>query len=290
MWKLITRTLLIGLIGGFATATLVRIAPGYGMSDEQLDARRTEANLRSVETRLARERSVLRYYGAFLFNYARGDWGESPLFQRPVRTLIAERTAVTLTAVLFGLSTGWAFALAFGVFGGFLPTAAFAGLARSSALLLQCTPAVVVGLLLLSSGARGPFACAIAVGLVLYPRLVLYVINLTREATAMPHVLTARAKGLVSRLVLFRHVLPVIVPELLALAGISVSMALSVAIPLEMILDIPGLGQLTWQAALGRDMNLLVNLTMFISLAVSISNAAAEWTAARWSRVEAGTR
>jgi peptide/nickel transport system permease protein len=285
--RVIRKVLLIALLGGLLTATLVRLAPGYGLSEEQLDMRRNAGSLHAAESMRAGERNVFRYYAAFLVNYAKGDLGESTLFQRPVRGLVAERIAPTAASLALGLAGGWIFALLFGIPGAMRPWPALEGLTRTAAILLQCIPAVVVGLLMLTAGARGAQACAAAIALVLYPRLVQYVMNLVREASLMPHVLTARAKGVGGRAILFRHVLPVVFPQLLALAGVSVSMALSVAIPIEMILDVAGLGQLTWQAALGRDMNLLVNLTVLIAVAISLSNALADWIAVRWRTGEA---
>jgi peptide/nickel transport system permease protein len=91
-----------------------------------------------------------------------------------------------------------------------------------------------------------------------------------------PHVLMARAKGLGGAAVLFRHVLPVLAPEMLALAGVSVSLAFSAAIPLESICDVPGVGQLAWQAALGRDLPVLVSLTLLLTLVTRAANAAAD--------------
>jgi len=35
------------------------------------------------------------------------------------------------------------------------------------------------------------------------------------------------------------------------MAGVTVSLAFSAAIPIEAVCDIPGVGQLAWQAALG---------------------------------------
>lgn len=280
LWRAVSKILLIAVLGGLTTATLVRTAPGYGLSEEQLDLRRGRGSLQRAETRRAGESDVLRFYGKFLVEYAQGRLGDSPLFGRPAGQLIAERTVPTAGALAAGLTGGWVLALAAGIPAGLRLWPAVEWPAWTLALLLQSVPAAVLGLGLLVGGARGAIACAGALTLVLYPRLVQYVMNLVREAAAQPHVLTARAKGLGERRVVTRHVLPVVLPELLALAGISVSMALSAAIPLEMILDVAGIGQLAWQAALGRDLNLLVNLTVLISIVISLSNAMAGWMGA----------
>jgi peptide/nickel transport system permease protein len=281
LWRLTIKVLLIAMLGGLATATLVRTAPGYGLGEEQLDPRRGEASLRRAESTRAGAGGIFAYYGRFLLNYARGDMGDSPMFHRPVQALIAERALPTAKALAVGLAGGWILALGIGVPGGLPSRWMVKWPARAGAVVLQSTPAAVLGLLLLLAGARGAEACAWAVALVLYPRLVEYVMHLVRSASAMPHVATARAKGLEERRILARHVLPVVLPELLALAGVSVSMALSAAIPLEMILDVAGIGQLAWQAALGRDMNLLVNLTVLISIAITFANGLAGWIAER---------
>jgi len=75
---------------------------------------------------------------------------------------------------------------------------------------------------------------------------------------------------------LLRHILPVAAPQLLALAGISVSLAFAAAIPVEVLCDLPGIGQLAWKAAMGRDLELLVNLTMIVTLVTLLANSAAD--------------
>ena len=65
---------------------------------------------------------------------------------------------------------------------------------------------------------------------------------------------------------MFWHILPVAGPQLLALAGVSVSLAFAATIPVEVLCDLPGIGQLAWKAALSRDLVLLVNLTMIVTL------------------------
>jgi peptide/nickel transport system permease protein len=69
-----------------------------------------------------------------------------------------------------------------------------------------------------------------------------------------------------SNRILFRHVIPVARHSLVALLGISASMALGAAIPLEALSDSPGMGQLAWQAALNRDLPLLTSITLFVTV------------------------
>ncbi|MGA7291440.1 MAG: ABC transporter permease subunit, partial [Terriglobales bacterium] len=65
-------------------------------------------------------------------------------------------------------------------------------------------------------------------------------------------------------------------PQMIALAGITVSIALGTAIPVEALCGLPGIGQLAWQAALSRDLPLLVNLTVIVTLVTLLANSGAD--------------
>ena len=63
-----------------------------------------------------------------------------------------------------------------------------------------------------------------------------------------------------------------VLPEMLALAGVSVSMAVGALIPVEALCDSPGVGQLVWQAAVARDLPVLVNVTLIITGLTAAAN------------------
>jgi len=71
-------------------------------------------------------------------------------------------------------------------------------------------------------------------------------------------------------------VLPVVGPQLIALGGITISIALGASIPVESLCGLPGIGQLAWQAALSRDLPLLVNLTILVTLVTLLANSSAD--------------
>jgi ABC-type dipeptide/oligopeptide/nickel transport system permease component len=45
---------------------------------------------------------------------------------------------------------------------------------------------------------------------------------------------------------------------------------------MEALCDIPGIGQLAWKAALGRDVALLINLTMVVTLVTLVANSVSD--------------
>jgi peptide/nickel transport system permease protein len=112
--------------------------------------------------------------------------------------------------------------------------------------------------------------------LVLTPRVFRFARNILVQAYGSPHIDMARARGIGEGRILFAHVFPTAAPQLLALAATSLSMAVGAIIPIEAICDAAGLGRLAWQAAVARDLPLLLNLTMLIALATTAAMAVTE--------------
>jgi ABC-type dipeptide/oligopeptide/nickel transport system permease component len=66
--------------------------------------------------------------------------------------------------------------------------------------------------------------------------------------------------------------LPVAAGPLIALAGVSITLALSASIPVEALTDSAGIGQLAWKAALGRDLPVLVTITLLLTAVTMAAN------------------
>ena len=137
---------------------------------------------------------------------------------------------------------------------------------------LLCLPAGAVALLLVLASGPGYLALA----LVVFPKVHRYLSNLVQATALMPHIITAKAKGISHIQVLAWHVLPVIAREVLALAGVSVGLAISAAIPVEALCGIPGVGQLAWQAALARDLPVLINVSLMVIACTVLANSGAD--------------
>lgn len=261
--------LLLVLLGGFLGATLVRMAPGFGVDEQELNTRLNEESIRALRQSRSHENNIFRFYAHYLGAALHGDLGVSRSLGRPVVELFSERIPVTLRSVALGLLGGWllGFTLA-------LPSAmcrrwSYDLLTTALSGLFLCLPSAVLALLFLYIGGAAPWAIA----LVVFPYIFRYSRNLLLHTCNLPHVLTAKAKGLRGARILLWHVLPSSAPALLALVGVSVSMAFGAAIPIEVVCDSPGIGQLAWQAALGRDLPLLVNITIFVTLLTLTANS-----------------
>ncbi|MGB7553166.1 MAG: ABC transporter permease [Candidatus Korobacteraceae bacterium] len=253
-------------------ATLVRYAPGFGADERQLDARLSSDSIQAIRNANSEERDVLRYYASSVRRLLHGDLGESRSLNRPVRQLLQERAPITLALAGEGLGLAWAVA-ALAVLLAWLfraPGVEFTISIFSGALL--CLPAGVMALLSVLMNAPG----YLAIGLIVFPKVFRYLSNLVVGARRMPHITTAYAKGLSESAIFFRHVVPVVKREVLALAGVSIGIAISAAIPVEALCGIPGVGQLDWQSALARDLPLLINISMLVIACVVVANSGAD--------------
>jgi peptide/nickel transport system permease protein len=265
------------LLGGLLSAALVRMSPGFGVDERLLDARLDAQSQAQVRAEHESNGNVLNFYVRHVGSTLRGDFGVSTSLQRPIGQLIRARLPVTLEMMAIGVTGGWALAFAMALAVVLCRRARLAQAAATAvSTCLLCLPSAAIAVLVFVWG--GPVRAVIA--LILFPRLFDYFKNLLEDVYERPHILTARAKGLGQGRILLRHVLPVCAPQLLALAGISVSMAFGAAIPVETLCDLPGIGQLAWKAAIARDLPLLVSLTMLVAMATQVCNAVSDWATA----------
>ncbi len=259
------------ILGGILTAALVRNSPGFSADERLLDPRLDAQSRALIQAEHAADRDVFRFYIRHVGAMLRGDWGVSQSLNAPIRDLVRSRLPVTAEIMAIGLAGGWMLAFAFA-----LSAVCFRGWSRvggSLSVVLLSVPSAALAVLIFTT--RGPTRAIIA--LILFPRLFDYLRNLLADAYARLHIVTARAKGVGPARILAFHVLPVCAPQLLALAGVSASMAFGAAIPVETLCDLPGIGQLAWKAAVARDLPVLVSLTMLITLLTQACNAVSDW-------------
>jgi len=260
------------LLGGFLGATLVRLSPGFGVDEQELDSSLSHESIASLRQSNASDGHLGAFYFHYLNRLLHGDLGTSRTLQQPVRQLLAERFPETLESVGLGLALGWTLGLALAIATVMSRSWCVDLFSSLLAGILLCLPAAMMALLFVIARAPG----RLVLGLIVFPKVFRYSRNLLERSANLPHVLTARAKGLGSLRVFLWHILPASRAQLLALGGVSVSIAFAAAIPVEVLCDLPGIGQLAWKAALGRDMELLVNLTMVITMVTLLANSASD--------------
>lgn len=91
-------------------------------------------------------------------------------------------------------------------------------------------------------------------------------------------IMTARAKGVKERVVIYKHALRNALLPVITYLGFSIGFLLGGAAVIENIFDWPGLGEFIVMVASNRDYPALMGITMIISLMVLIANLCADVT------------
>jgi peptide/nickel transport system permease protein len=204
-----------------------------------------------------------------------GNLGRSRHYDVPVTDLIKERASTTAGLVVKSVVCGWALAFVAAVVMSARRGGSGEALVAAPSALVLAAPVSALATVCLMTDHGGPLlvlAAAIAA------RDFKVVYRLLRRAWRAPHVLFARASGMRMESILRTHLLPMLSRELFALGMTSFVIALSLAVPLEVIFDVPGLGELAWSAALNRDLPVLLAVTLLmagcVGVAASVSGSA----------------
>ncbi len=235
------------LLGGLLSATLVRLAPGFDAYEQQLDPRLSAESVRTLRESRAQEHSIFRFYLQYINGAMHGELGASHSLSQPVSTLLRERAPLTLRLVALGLLLSWSVAMAMALTSAWLRVSALDALSTIVTGTFLCIPAAVLALLSVLWNVPG----SLAIALIVLPRVYRYWRTLLVKAYSLPHITTARAKGLGELRVLFWH-------------------------PVEALCGLAGVGQLAWQAALARDLPLLMNITILVTLVTLLAHSGAD--------------
>src|SRR5271156_4895299 len=82
------RILLTVLLGGLLGATLVRLGPGFGVDERELDSRLSAESQQSIRSERARDNDIVSFYFRYLAGLLHGDFGFSRSLNRPVSELL----------------------------------------------------------------------------------------------------------------------------------------------------------------------------------------------------------
>ena len=258
------RLLLLMLCVAAGTILLVRYAPGFFADEREMDAK--YAATARAEMQPESQMSLRQVAGREVKGWAHGDLGESRQYAVPVTELILPRIQVSAWLLLRGIFYGWLLALCAA-----LPVSAvrrggsLLGL-PFTLLLAMPTAALATACILAETG--GP---VLVLSLLVAAREFKFLRAMLRGTWSSPHVLQGRAQGLPLHALLRTHIVPGLAPQLYALATLSIVTALGALVPLEVIFNVPGLGQLAWSAVMNRDLPVLVAVSLLMACAIGFA-------------------
>ncbi len=248
------------------SSALVRFAPGYLSDARELDARYALAARSELSAEAARSGSFFHLLSTEIGGWTRGTLGLSRQYEVPVLELIRPRLAVTGALVLRAIILAWTIALCGAFASSLLRKPSL--ISQMPAALLLAMPTAAMATLCLLINAGGPLLVLV---LVVAARDFKFIDRILRKAWNDPHLLQARAQGITTLRMAWAHILPGIAPQLLALASLSMATALGAIVPVEVIFNVPGLGNLAWGAAQNRDISVLIAVTMLMAISVTLT-------------------
>ncbi|MBM3568462.1 MAG: ABC transporter permease [Alphaproteobacteria bacterium] len=276
------------LILAFVIFCILRLTADPILLYLDIDATPEAAAVLRAELHLDKPLAVQFLY--FLAELARGDFGVSHVFHQPALPLIGQRLGPTLMLV----GAAMAIAVGGGILLGMLcavrrdrPTDF---VISALAVVGQSMPSFWLGILLIqlfalhlgwlpTSGMGGPehlVLPALTLAAIQLPNFVLVTRTAMLETMGEQFVVTARAKGLRTRRVLFRHVLPNAVTPVLTLLGLQLGLLIGGSIVTESIFAWPGVGRLIISSIFQRDVSVVIAGVFVISLAIMLCNLAVD--------------
>jgi peptide/nickel transport system permease protein len=269
MMKWPARMLVILILVMVGTTILVRFAPGYLSDEREMDPRYAQSARIELAQEASRSNSLLQMLSSEAGEWLHGDFGRSRQFDVSVLELIRPRLMVTGGLLLRSLLLGWMLAICASLVSSAGRNPAM--LWQFPATLLLAIPTAAMATLCLLTDKGGP---VLVMALLIAARDFKFLHRMLRKAWLKPHVLQARAQGIATWRLLAAHVLPSVAGQLAALASLSLVTALSALVPVEVIFNVSGLGQLAWNAALNRDLPVLLAITLIMAIAVTCSGIA----------------
>jgi peptide/nickel transport system permease protein len=252
------------------------------------------ATIKAIEDDLHLNDPEWLRYTKWVGDVAHGDFGRSYRTRQPVLQAIGERLPVTLEIGFVALLTAVLLAIPLGVYSGYrangpvdrgISTASFGLLAIPSfmsALLLLYFFAVYLGMFPATGWTRltaNPYenlrsvvlpSLALGIGqLAVYTRLLRsdMIATLQEDFVSM-----ARAKGLPTWRILFRHALRPSSFSLLTIVGLQVGTLIGGAVIVEQFFALPGIGRLLLDSIFQRDQIMVQGVVLFLALATVLAN------------------
>jgi peptide/nickel transport system permease protein len=279
---------------------IIHVVPGDPVQALVGDFPTPPGYVEQVRQEFGLDRPISHQLGLYLWNLAQGNLGFSFANRQPVLGLILDRARLTLLLMLPSLTLaallGIVLAMAAAPRAGSLYDGAITALSLIGysmpvfwlgqlfvilfAIKLRWLPAQ--GMITLRSTPNGWAAVRDVLWHLALPALsvtIYYVAVVARVARAsvldtisQDYVLTARAKGLGRRTVLWRHVLPNSLIPVVTVIGYNFGYSLTGAILVETVFAWPGLGSLFITSIGNRDYPVLQGIFLFTAITVVVAN------------------
>lgn len=286
MLKYILKRLLIGIVTLWALVTLTFILvhrmPGSPFEAENLSG----AQIDALEEAYGLNEPEWKQYLLYMQNLMHGELGISYKKNISVNTLIARGAPYTIKVGLIAFAFSAVIGIGIGIWMSVTKNQVIKNILLAYATLGVSVPAFVIALYLMLI--FGVWLSAVPiVGLSTPAHFILPVITqafgpiatiarLTKstytEATQMDYVIMAKAKGLSTPQIMFKHVLKNALIPVITYFGPAIAFTITGSFVVEQIFSIPGIGREFTNAITNRDYTVVLGFSVFIGALIIVAN------------------
>ncbi len=278
-----TIIVLIGIT--IITFVLMNVVPGDPVK-LMFEKRADEDTINRVRHELGLDKPLVEQYFTFLKNAVKGDLGRSYFRKEKVTDVLFTRFKSTAKLAAFSYLLAIVIGVPFGIIAAikrgkptdsFIMGAAIFGISAPSfwvAIFLQILFGITLKWLPIS-GFKGP-SYYILPAFALGTRYMASIARITRtsmlDVIGQDYIRTAKAKGIDKFIVILRHALKNALIPIVTMAGLQLGGILTGSILIETVFNIHGIGMLTVEGMMQRDLPLLQGAVLYIAFIYVIIN------------------
>jgi ABC-type dipeptide/oligopeptide/nickel transport system permease component len=271
---------------------LVRVIPGDPTMAVMGDYV-TEKSIQVLKQQMGLDRPLIEQYGRYLYNFIRGDFGNSLITGSPVLKELKNALPHTLELTFFGLLIGVVTGIPLGIFLAMKRNTFWDYLGRFFSLAGLSFPSFYIAVLLIfifsmkldllpvmGVGASGDFwdrmhhlvLPAFTLGLLMMSYLTRMTRSTMLDVLGADYIRTAHAKGLKKLKVILKHALKNASVSIVTVLGIYAGILIGSSVLTEIIFSRPGLGSLIVGSMLNRDYITVTSImTVYAAIVILIN-------------------
>ena len=276
--KRFSLAVLVALTVSFVTFMLLRFSGDPAAALAGVNA--TPKEIEFVRVKYGLDRPVFIQYAAWAKRALQGDFGESNYFKQPVEAIIGGRLGVTMTLGGCALAFAVLLAIPMGVLAAVRPNTWIDRMALTISVIGQAMPSFFFGLILIivfgvmlrwlpisgNDSWRHFVLPSIALGYYATPAIMRLTRSGMLEVLASDYIRTAKAKGLRSGSVLFKHALRNAIIPVVSLLAVQFGFMLGGSLVIETIFAINGVGFLGYESIARADLPMVQAIVLMVSM------------------------
>ncbi|MDQ7728089.1 ABC transporter permease [Halomonas sp. SpR8] len=282
MWAFVFKRTLIALSVALTISvlcfSLLQLSGDLALSIGGPEA--TAEQVEQIRVDYGLDRPVVEQFFNWLWGAMQLDFGRSYYYQSDVMDMVIERLPVTMTLGVMALAIALGVSIPLGVVAALRRGSWIDRMAMAIAVTGQAMPNFWFGLTLIivfavklqwfpaagSDSWQGFVLPAVALGYYATPAMMRLTRSGMLEVLEADYIRTARAKGLRTGTVIFKHALRNAVIPVVALAAVELGFMLGGSVVIETVFSLRGLGQLAWNAISRNDYPVVQAIVLIIAL------------------------